>query len=88
MPACADINQAMQDLSGVGYFSSEQHKDETQARKKKDTDDIKTLLTFLKSRNPFIEGDRSLRNIETGVVADKNVDVDDAKKVGVVFYKN
>jgi len=82
MPACADINQAMQDLSGVGYFSSEQHKDETQARKKKDTDDIKTLLTFLKSRNPFIEGDRSLRNIETGVVADKTVNVDDAKKVG------
>ncbi|CAC5420603.1 unnamed protein product [Mytilus coruscus] len=81
MPSCAEINQAMQDLSGVGYFSSEQHKDETRARQKKDTDDIQTLLTFLKSRNPFIEPevDRSLRNIETGVVADKTVNVDDAK---------
>ncbi|CAG2207340.1 unnamed protein product [Mytilus edulis] len=49
MPACAEINQAMQDLSGVGYFS---------------------------------KVDRSLRNIETGVVADKTVNVDDAKKVG------
>ncbi|XP_071165969.1 uncharacterized protein [Mytilus edulis] len=84
MPACAEINQAMQDLSGVGYFSSEQHKDETHARQKKDTNDIQTLLTFLKSRNPFIDSevDRSLRNIETGVVADKTVNVDDAKKVG------
>ncbi|CAG2196688.1 unnamed protein product [Mytilus edulis] len=81
MPACAEINQAMQDLSGVGYFSSEQHKDETHARQKKDTNDIQTLLTFLKSRNPFIDSevDRSLRNIETGVVADKTVN-DDAKR--------
>ncbi|XP_055996638.1 uncharacterized protein LOC125683641 [Ostrea edulis] len=82
MPACADINQAMQDLSGVGYFSSEQLKDETHARQKKDTEDIKTLITFLKDRNPFLEDDRSLRNIETGVVGDKTVNVDDAKKVG------
>ncbi|CAC5395671.1 unnamed protein product [Mytilus coruscus] len=83
MPACAQVNQAMQDLYGVGYFSSEQQKDETRARQKKDTDYIQTLLTFLKSRNPFIkpEVERSLRNIETGVVADKTVNVDDAKKV-------
>ncbi|CAC5414182.1 unnamed protein product [Mytilus coruscus] len=80
MPACPEINQAMQDLSVVGYFSSEQHKDETRARQKKDTDDIQTLLTFLKSRNPFIEVESSLRNIETGVVADKTVNVHDAKK--------
>ncbi|CAC5420074.1 unnamed protein product [Mytilus coruscus] len=89
MPACAEINQAMQDLSGVGYFSSEQHKDETRARQKKDTDDIQTLLTFLKGRNSFIEPevDRSLRNIETEVVADKIVNVDDAKKVGTCIIQ-
>ncbi|CAC5398050.1 unnamed protein product [Mytilus coruscus] len=84
MLACAEINQAIQDLSGVGYFSSEQQKDETRASQKKDTNDIQTFLAFLKSRNPFIEPevDRSLRNIETGVVADKTVNVDDAKMVG------
>ncbi|VDI26764.1 Hypothetical predicted protein [Mytilus galloprovincialis] len=74
MPACAEINQAMQDLSGVGYFSSEQHKDETHAMQ----DKRRTLMTF----KLFSQVDRSLRNIETGVVADKTVNVDDAKKVG------
>ncbi|CAC5375557.1 unnamed protein product [Mytilus coruscus] len=89
MPVCAEINQAMQDLSGVGYCASEQHKDETRARQKKDTEDIQTLVTFLKSRNPFIEPevDRSLRNIETGVIADKTVNVDDAKKVGTCIIQ-
>ncbi|CAG2195139.1 unnamed protein product [Mytilus edulis] len=77
------IQEMLPFLAASGH-NLEQHKDETHARQKKDTNDIQTLLTFLKSRNPFIDSevDLSLRNIETGVVADKTVNVDDAKKVG------
>ena len=32
MPACADINNAMVDLSGVGFHTSDQHKEVSHAR--------------------------------------------------------
>ena len=38
-------------------------------------------MSFLDERNPFID-DKGLRNIATGVVADKSVNVDDAVNVG------
>ena len=36
MPACADINNAMVDLSGVGFHTSDQHKEVSHARKERD----------------------------------------------------
>jgi len=47
MPACAQINQSMQQLSG------EQNKDMTQARKTRDRTDLLSVLAFCKERNPF-----------------------------------
>ena len=38
-------------------------------------------MSFLDERNPFFD-DKGLRNIATGVVADKSVNVDDAVNVG------
>ncbi|CAG2201575.1 unnamed protein product [Mytilus edulis] len=66
MPACGEMNQAVQDLTGIGYHTSEQHKEESQARQKRDKDDILTVLSFIKDRNPF-KGDDSLRNNENGL---------------------
>ena len=51
------------------------------SRMMRDHKDILTIMSFLDERNPFFD-DKGLRNIATGVVADKSVNVDDAVNVG------
>jgi hypothetical protein len=81
MPACADYNSAMQELTGVGYFTSDQHKEASHARKERDRKDTLAILEYLCDRNPFTSN-VSLRNIETGVVAEPDVNVDKAENIG------
>ncbi|VDI06569.1 Hypothetical predicted protein [Mytilus galloprovincialis] len=81
MPACADYNSAMQDLTGVGYCTSDEHKEATRARKERDRVDTLAILEYLTERNPFTN-DVSLRNIETGVEAEPDVNVDKAESTG------
>ncbi|CAC5363750.1 unnamed protein product [Mytilus coruscus] len=82
MPSCANVNTAMQNLTGVGFYTSEQHKEMSYSRKKRDKMDTLKILSFLQERNPFAD-DKSLRNIETGVTAESSVNVDKAKEIGM-----
>ena len=50
------------------------------SRQERDNKDVKTILSFLTDRNPFIEH-ADLRNIETGVTASKEVNVHQALEV-------
>ena len=81
MPACAEINKTMQELTGVSFNSGEQNKDMTKARQARDWIDTNTVLKYLHERNPFTS-DNSLRNISTGVHAHNTVNVDTARDVG------
>ena len=81
MPACAEVNRAMQELTGVSFNSGEQNKDMAQSRQARDWKDIQTLLSYLQERSPF-SSDPILRNICTGVHAHSTVNVDTAKVVG------
>ena len=78
MPVCADVNNAMQNLTGVMYHTSDQHKDTTKARQERDYKDTNKLVTYLSQRNPF-SPDPSLRSITTGVVAGKDANADKAR---------
>ncbi|KAG1678943.1 hypothetical protein GQR58_013119 [Nymphon striatum] len=80
-PLCSEVNNAMQQLTGVNYNTSEQHKDVTKSRQEKDMTDTCELLEFLEPRNPFSDN-KSLRNIATGVNADDRVNADNARDVG------
>ena len=46
MPACADINEAMQELTGTGFQTSDMHKETTHSRKERDQKDILSVLRF------------------------------------------
>ena len=46
-PVCAEVNNAMQQLTGVQYNTSEQHKDLTTARQGKDIAESCELFEFL-----------------------------------------
>ena len=80
-PASAEVNQAMQELTGVNYNTGEQNKDMTKARQLRDWKDTMIVLKYLQERNPF-SNDPSLRSIATGVHALSTVNVDTAAVVG------
>ena len=80
-PACAQVNQAMQELTGVNYNTGEQNQDMTKARQARDWKDTLTVLQYLQERNPFTS-DPSLRSIATGVHAHSTANVDKAVEVG------
>ena len=84
MPACAEVNRAMQELTGVLFNSGEQNKDMTQARQVRDWKDTQVLLCFLHESNPFI-ADPSLQNNCTGVHGQLSVNVETAKVVGTAI---
>ena len=84
MPACAEINSAMQTLSGVTFTTSEQHKETGATRQARDHKDTQTLVSYLTDRSPFLS-DPSLRSIAGGRVADDTANVDDAKNIGKNF---
>ena len=85
-PACADVNQAMLEFTGVYYNTGEQNHDMTKARLVRDWKDTLTVLQYLQERNPF-STDPSLRNIATGVHTHSNVNVDTAREVGDAILK-
>ena len=80
-PASAEINNAMQELTGITYSTSDQHKDTTSARMMKDSSDTKKLLQYLLQHNPF-DPETSLRNIATGISAEPAVNAHEGKTVG------
>ena len=87
MPACAEVNSAIQELTDNYFTTSEQHKDMTRSRQMRDEEDKNTLLGFLQDRTPFVQ-DSSLRNIATGITAGKEVTTDRARDVGCKILTN
>ena len=53
IPVCAGVNNSMQNLTGVKYHTSEQHKDTTKSRKQRGYKDTNTLIGCLSERKPF-----------------------------------
>ena len=68
-------------FTGVSCNTSEQHKDSSQSRIKRYTEDTYKILNTLYDLNPF-GPDPSLRGLVSGLVAYELVNVDDAKEVG------
>ena len=56
MPACADINVAMQAVTDLSYTTSEQHKDMYAAIQKQNDKAMMVMLAFLQERKPFADG--------------------------------
>ena len=68
MPACAEVNQAMQELTGVNCSTGEQNNDLRKAIQARDWKDTLAVVQYLQGLNPF-SNDPSMRNIATAVHA-------------------
>ena len=81
-PVCAEVNNAIQQLTGVQYNKSEQHKEKLDtARQVKYMTDSCEPFEFLESRNSFSDN-CGLWSIATGINAGISGNVDTAKEVG------
>ena len=87
MPACADVSHSMQEFTGVSCNTCEQHKDATQSRIKRDSEDTYKILNTLSDLDPF-GPDPSLRGLVSRLTAHDSVNVDDAKDVGQLILKS
>ena len=81
MPACAEINSSMQQLTNGKYSTSEQHKEATYARVARDAKDTQEVLLYLSQRSQFT-AETFLRNIATGVTAPPHVNVHASMSIG------
>jgi hypothetical protein len=72
MPSCASVNRSMQSLKQTAFTTSEQHKEASEARQKREHKDTFKITKFLLARNPF-ESDEELRYIVTGHAAQKKM---------------
>ena len=81
MPSCAAVNEAMQSLTDVGFHTSEQHKDSSISRQKRDRQDVIKIISYMRDRNPFTES-TPLRNIYTGMNAEDTINAYAAEECG------
>ncbi|VDI35729.1 Hypothetical predicted protein, partial [Mytilus galloprovincialis] len=79
------LNSTIQDLNGVGYCYSDQHKEATRARKERHRVDTLAIVKYLSERNPFTN-DVLLINIKTGIETEPDVNVDKADSEKVLSY--
>ena len=79
MPACAEVNRAIQELTSVKYDTSEQCKEMLNARQQRDLKDTEILMMALSDRSPYHHNPPQLRNIMTGIHAGEGINVDAAK---------
>lgn len=89
LPARAEINNAIQDLTNLKTETSEQHKECGKSRVIRDNKDIDCIYNFLKNRNPFIgTTPNALRNIADGIISNSKADVDRAKEIGLKIIQS
>ena len=81
LPVSSLYNLAMQDFTDTMYASSEQHKDIAQSRVKRDASDLEKLSTKLRPYALHLPQILQ-RNIFTGVVATKDVNVTRFQELG------
>ena len=74
-------NLAMQELTTRSYTTSEQHKELSASQVSRDKADLGKVAEKLACFSPF-STDESLRNIITGINANKDVNVQDLFKIG------
>ena len=85
-PACSQVNHAMQQVSGVCYDGSEQHKEVSNSRTNKDYEDAVMVMQYVLPRSPFCPM-KELINIHTGV-ADRNVNADEGYEIGLKIIES
>ena len=87
MPGTTNVINAMETFSGVTSKHSEQHVKLRESRKSRDITDMNTFKIWLSQHNPFNRTSPLLTSIASGIVANDNVNCDEASPVGLASMK-
>ena len=79
---CADVHNAMSNLTGAYRNTSEQHIDLTRSRMKRDNEDLKIIDDWFDLHEPFDENELHLKSLSSGLIGD-DLNCDDAESVGL-----
>ena len=86
IPAGAEVNDMMQELTHKRFNTSEQHKDMSEARRVLDQNDVMEIFTFLTDHNQF-DSNREFHNIATRVTGVASASPHKAVEVGEAILK-
>ena len=53
MPACSNINNAMQEFENLQFCTSDQHKECSKSRRERDNKDVKTIFIIFDKQQPI-----------------------------------
>jgi len=81
VPVSSTYSEAMQNFTGQSFVTSEQHKEATGSRVRRDNEDLKKIAEKLQAYSPFAD-ETSLHNIITGVNANEDVNAHDLFSIG------
>ena len=76
-----NIAADLQEFTNLSYPTTEQHKESTEAKKKRDAVDLEEINSKLEAWSPF-SPDPSLRKVVTGVMAEEAVNVHENESIG------
>ena len=82
MHAMNTVCEGLEDLADVRMDTTDQHVDASDSRVKKDAKDIKKLLEWFSSHDPFPEV-KEIISIASGVVGDNKINCHKAREVGI-----
>ena len=86
-PGCSQVNHAMQQVSGVCYDGSEQHKEVSNSCTNKDYGDAVIVMQYILPQSPFCPM-KELINIHIREVADRNVNANEGYNIGLKIIES
>ena len=84
MHTCAQVHNAMTQLTGNHHKTSNQHAELRASRIKRDNKDLDNIKLWIKNYNPFDDNELLLRSIATGLTATEGdgINCDEVEKIG------
>lgn len=82
MHRCADIHNAMAELTKTCFTTSEQHVDLLESRVKRENEDLVVIQEWFDLHEPWDEGEPHLKSLSSGLIGDE-LNCDDVEVVGL-----
>ena len=88
MHACAQVHNAMTQLTGNHHKTSNPDAELGASRIKRDNEDLENIKLWIENHNPFDDNEPLLRNIATGITATEGdgINCDEAEKIGQAIH--